>query len=42
MIKLKLPKPKKKQKNQFRITKKYRVLEFYKENGFIVTEISDH
>ena len=42
IVKLKLLQPKKNKEYQFRITDKYRARGFYKENGFLVTEISDH
>ncbi len=42
MIDLKLLQPKKEKQFQFRITDKYRAVGYYKENGFLVTEISDH
>ena len=42
MIKLKLLQPKHHKEYQFRINDKYRARGFYKENGFLVTEISDH
>ena len=42
IVKLKLLQPKKNKEYQFRINDKYRARGFYKENGFLVTEISDH
>ncbi|HHH52985.1 MAG TPA: hypothetical protein ENK91_04950 [Bacteroidetes bacterium] len=42
LINLKILKPKKNQLYQFRITKKYRAIGYFKENGFLVIEISDH
>ena len=42
MIHLKLLKPKQQKEYQFRINNKYRARGFYKDNGFLVTTISDH
>ena len=42
MINLKLLKPKKDEHFQFKINDKYRARGYYKENGFLVTDISDH
>ncbi len=42
MINLKLLKPKKDAHFQFKINDKYRARGYYKENGFLVTDIWDH
>ena len=42
MISLKLLKPKQNKEYQFRINDKYRARGFYKDDGFIVTQISSH
>lgn len=41
-IRLKLLKPKQHKEYQFRINTKYRARGFYKEDGFLVTSISDY
>ncbi len=42
MIKLKLLQPKKNKQYQFRINNQYRARGYFKEDGFLVTHISDH